>query len=647
MASTGALSDLVHKASFHFTKARPLLPMYIHLILSALFPIYTGAHASLSRPASAAKPDKKAKKTIDAEDEDEDEDKVQKMEGLSNKDAIVLPITAGLVLAGLYFLIMKYGADIINLVMGYYFSGVGVFSVAKLVNDAANLFIGFLFPTYFRYKSSLSDKGCLMKVDSRERKVVRQDDNGEIEEASGLPVPNPLAEIRLPQWLTEGTWALRHELKQKYTVKGYVHTVVDLCMNVTIITLLSSLMGVGTIIYVNTISKPWFLTNFQGFAVSYSALQLLSPTTFVTGSLILGALFFYDIWAVFFTPLMVAVAKNLDQPIKLVFPRPDDLSATPGQPPVKSFSMLGLGDIVVPGIMIGLALRFDLYMFYLKKQKKGTKTSIGSSTGEATTEEVVQKAQYVSVTGRWGDKFWTFGLPSESLPAQLRSAFPKPYFFAAMIGYVSGMVTTLGVMSVFHHAQPALLYLVPGVLLSLWGTALVRGEIKDMWDFSEAVTAEQIEDDQDNKDDESKKDGAEKSPKGLFERMWHEIWHGEEKKEDQKKSDDRSSGSESSKSKKDGKKAAKSEDKDESKSNVLFSFSVSRHEPKSSSSSKTEQAKQSENADLKNTHSSATSESSEDVVVISSGDLDGTQEMNTAPRYRTRSTKSGDVERRT
>ena len=74
MASTEALSELLAKASFHFAQVRPLLPVYIHIILSALFPIYTGARASLSRPASAAKPVKKSKKHVETDDEDEDDE---------------------------------------------------------------------------------------------------------------------------------------------------------------------------------------------------------------------------------------------------------------------------------------------------------------------------------------------------------------------------------------------------------------------------------------------------------------------------------------------------------------------------------------------------------------------------------------------
>jgi len=49
---------------------------------------------------------------------------------------------------------------------------------------------------------------------------------------------------------------------------------------------------------------------------------------------------------------MVTVAKNIDAPIKLQFPR--DLTTVPPQ-----YSILGLGDIVIPGIFVSLCLRFD------------------------------------------------------------------------------------------------------------------------------------------------------------------------------------------------------------------------------------------------------------------------------------------------
>lgn len=52
--------------------------------------------------------------------------------------------------------------------------------------------------------------------------------------------------------------------------------------------------------------------------------------------------------------LQVTVAKSFDAPIKLLFPRALDLAAAKAP-----FSMLGLGDIVIPGIFVAIVLRYD------------------------------------------------------------------------------------------------------------------------------------------------------------------------------------------------------------------------------------------------------------------------------------------------
>src|SRR5438874_2231633 len=117
-------------------------------------------------------------------------------------------------------------------------------------------------------------------------------------------------------------------------------------------------------------------------------------------------------------PLMVTVATQLDVPIKLVFPGP------------KRGGMLGLGDIVLPGIIMALALRFDLYLQYLRKQSPAARS----------------KPTYTTATGQWGERFWTRSLPTSLLPTNVSGAlFPKVYFYASMIGYILGMLTTLAV----------------------------------------------------------------------------------------------------------------------------------------------------------------------------------------------------------
>lgn len=191
--------------------------------------------------------------------------------------------------------------------------------------------------------------------------------------------------------------------------------------------------------------------------------------------------------------MMVTVAKSLDVPIKLMFPRPGDPQDPTSAP---SHAMLGLGDVVLPGIVIGLALRFDFYLFYLRRQKR---TSAGGI-------ETVEKAEYFPLAGRWSDHFWTHSLLGRPLwtkddnKPEAPFTFPKTYFKASLIGYVLGLLATLGVMMIWDHAQPALLYLVPGVLGSVWLTAAAKGELSMIWNYTEAVE-EDDENTKERKDD--------------------------------------------------------------------------------------------------------------------------------------------------
>lgn len=218
----------------------------------------------------------------------------------------------------------------------------------------------------------------------------------------------------------------------------------------------------------------------------------MSPTTFPIATLLLGLLFFYDIFFVFYTPLMVTVATNLDVPIKLLFPRPGKTST--GNP---ALAMLGLGDVVLPGLVIAMALRWDLWRFYEIKHQNLLKAAQEGKGELSKEEEKSLKPRYTKATGAWGLHFWD---------AHAFGDFPKPYFNASLVGYTAGMLTTLGVMHVFKHAQPALLYLVPGVLISVWGTALAKGEIKAMWEYSEEGEEEEKKKDEDTekKDEEAK-----------------------------------------------------------------------------------------------------------------------------------------------
>ena len=193
-------------------------------------------------------------------------------------------------------------------------------------------------------------------------------------------------------------------------------------------------MSIG-IIYFYFQKKYWPLNNVIGICFCLQGVERFSLGTYKIGAILLVGLFFYDIFWVFGTEVMVSVAKNIDGPIKILFPRSLVPNAETGK---IELSLLGLGDIVIPGFFLALLLRFDAHM-------------AGISTREVN----------------------------------IHASFPKPYFHSALFAYVLGLVATLFVMIQFNAAQPALLYLVPACLGSSFLCATVRGEVKALLDYSE------------------------------------------------------------------------------------------------------------------------------------------------------------------
>ena len=77
-------------------------------------------------------------------------------------------------------------------------------------------------------------------------------------------------------------------------------------------------------------TKNWLMSNIFGLAVAFNSLEVLLQLvldktdwkyiqldTFMAGFVLLGGLFFYDIFFVFGTDVMVTVAISMDVPIKV------------------------------------------------------------------------------------------------------------------------------------------------------------------------------------------------------------------------------------------------------------------------------------------------------------------------------------------
>ncbi|KAF6837473.1 signal peptide peptidase [Colletotrichum plurivorum] len=469
-------------AQWDVAKIASFLTMEAKLIFGALAIIWIGAHGSLRRPPSAApaKPKKGAKR-----DRKEDEPIT---EGLMPSDAIMFPLLAGVMLIGLYYLIQwLQDPAILNKILRGYMSLMGVASLTTLLAHSLKVASGFVFPNWFRENGFLcrvdDDRESFLKIEGRE---ADDDAEGEVlPRASPLPPAlRSLVPLRSP---SRFLWDLRHLLVDEWTIRAKVHGLFREKLHLSVNHIVGFFLAIATVSAYYLTSSP-LLSNLIGYGFCYGSFLIMSPTSFATGSLVLMGLFFYDIVMVFYTPYMITVATKLDVPIKLQFKT------------AARSSILGLGDIVVPGIVMCLALRFDLWRHYQSKIKR-LETNLKSDERDASSGEVVtvsqtktlaEKALWLDINGCWGDWFWSsswlglFKSGGAPAPPSVRgSTFRKTYFNASLAGYTVGMLVTLAMLHIFKHGQPALLYLVPGVLGSLWLTGLVRGELKDMWTYTE------------------------------------------------------------------------------------------------------------------------------------------------------------------
>ncbi|KAM5377230.1 hypothetical protein ACJA88_006754 [Fusarium oxysporum] len=444
-------------SSFAHIKDLSFVMLEVRLVLSAIGIIYLGAHAALRRPPSA-QPAKKKKPGS------KDDDEERFAQGLEPSDAIIFPLMAGAVLIGLLVSIYSHGIEVVT-------------SLA--------------FPRYWRGRD-----GRLREADQKTRSVQVCDDAGNPDAAipkTQNPFPGPFACLAFSEKIRKSGWELRGLLKRHWAIKLFIHGMGKEEGRIKFAHVVSLVMALATALIYSSTTSP-LLSNMLGYAMCYGSIQLISPTDFLTSTLILVGLFFYDIIMVFYTPYMVTVATKLDVPIKLTFEA------------AERKSILGLGDIVIPGMVMALALRFDLWLHYDQKIKyESTDLKLiekdptsGALITRSETKHKEVKAKYVNVKGKWGDSLWTRGtffiFGSQQLPPDLAAAhFRKTYFHASVIGYLLGMLVTLAMLLIFKRGQPALLYLVPGVLGSLWLTGLVRGEIKQMWKYTEDGSLDKID----------------------------------------------------------------------------------------------------------------------------------------------------------
>ncbi|XP_028907344.1 signal peptide peptidase-like 2B isoform X2 [Ornithorhynchus anatinus] len=178
----------------------------------------------------------------------------------------------------------------------------------------------------------------------------------------------------------------------------------------------------------------WVLQDALGIAFCLYMLKTIRLPTFKGCTLLLMVLFIYDVFFVFITPfltksgtsIMVEVAAGPSDsatheklPMVLKVPR---LNASPLALCDRPFSLLGFGDILVPGLLVAYCHRFDI---------------------------------------------------------QVQSS--RVYFVACTIAYGIGLLVTFVALALMQMGQPALLYLVPCTLITSFSVALWRKELTMFW----------------------------------------------------------------------------------------------------------------------------------------------------------------------
>ncbi|XP_020899114.1 signal peptide peptidase-like 2B isoform X2 [Exaiptasia diaphana] len=190
-------------------------------------------------------------------------------------------------------------------------------------------------------------------------------------------------------------------------------------------------------------SYAWILQDILGIAFCISLLKNIRLPNLKVCMILLILLLIYDIFFVFITPLFSASGKSVmvevatggnhkeQLPMVLKIPK---IAKSPSSVCLRPYSLLGFGDILVPGLFIGFCHSFDI----------------------------------------------------------MQNTPKKIYFVATSIAYGVGLILTFIALFIMKKGQPALLYLVPCILITGIVIALVRKEFRKLWTGKMVLTSEHV-----------------------------------------------------------------------------------------------------------------------------------------------------------
>ncbi|KAL9189242.1 hypothetical protein ACHAXT_011732 [Thalassiosira profunda] len=242
-----------------------------------------------------------------------------------------------------------------------------------------------------------------------------------------------------------------------------------------------------TIPHPDTVAFYWLVQDLFGLCMCMLFLETIKLNAIRVGAVLLIVAFFYDIFFVFVTPLltkhgesiMVNVATSGGPPKadpqwceKYPFSEDckggDPLPMLFAIPRIGDFrggcSMLGLGDIVLPGLLLSFASRYD-----------ESKRLMGLVSGGS---------------GRVANNACPNSSPKSSNPlCFLCCCFKNGYFGPVMVGYAIGLLMANAAVYLMEMGQPALLYLVPCCLGTMCYMGHKAGELNDLWEGPRVIRA--------------------------------------------------------------------------------------------------------------------------------------------------------------
>ncbi|CDJ49007.1 signal peptide peptidase domain-containing protein, putative [Eimeria brunetti] len=277
-------------------------------------------------------------------------EKLNKGEAMNRTDAVLFPVFGSIALFSLYLAYKFLGTVWVNMLLTLYLTGVGLLALGETIFAVAKP----LSPP------PLVDESWLALRPRGPFLFIRKWLSGPVEK-NGMHPDHCQQQGQQQQGRKkqeqEEPQEQQQEQQQERQEQQPPKLAVDWSFRFSPLWIVSHLIAL-VICALWLLTKHWALHNILAIAFCIQAIALVSVGSFGVASILLCGLFVYDVVWVFGTEVMVSVAKAFEGPAKLMFP----VHISPLQ-----YSILGLGDVVIPGVLIAMCLRFDLCL-YLKQQ---------------------------------------------------------------------------------------------------------------------------------------------------------------------------------------------------------------------------------------------------------------------------------------